>query len=111
MDTAALLGGNEFLLEESLHEIQNVDYNDNQTKVLRWALTEVQIVHYIYIYIYIYNTMYSSYYYILLITKFINFSFGVLGQQKKCLTTQVHPRLRKMIMLKLNLGFHVTRDV
>ena len=41
LDTAALLGGNEYLIQQVLEEAQHIEYNENEKKVLRWALTEV----------------------------------------------------------------------
>ncbi len=41
MDTAALLGGNEYLIKQMLDEIENIQYNEKELAVLKWALTEV----------------------------------------------------------------------
>jgi len=41
MDTAALLGGNEYLIKQMLDEIEQLRYNEHELEVLRWALTEV----------------------------------------------------------------------
>ena len=43
LDTAALLGGDEFLIEKLVEELQKLEYNDNEKKALNWALTEVII--------------------------------------------------------------------
>ena len=43
LDTAALLGGDEFLIEQLVEELQKLEYNDNEQKALNWALTEVII--------------------------------------------------------------------
>ena len=43
LDTAALLGGDEFLIEQLVEELQKLEYNDNEKKALNWALTEVII--------------------------------------------------------------------
>ena len=41
LDTAALLGGNEYLINQMLDEIEQLEYNEKELSVLRWALTEV----------------------------------------------------------------------
>ena len=41
MDTAALLGGNEYLIKQMLDEIEQIKYNEKELGVLKWALTEV----------------------------------------------------------------------
>lgn len=41
LDTAALLGGNEYLIKQMLDEIEQLQYNEKELGVLRWALTEV----------------------------------------------------------------------
>jgi len=41
LDTAALLGGDEFLIEQLVEELQKLEYNDNEQKALNWALTEL----------------------------------------------------------------------
>lgn len=41
LDTAALLGGNEYLIKQMLDEIENLEYNEKELSVLRWALTEL----------------------------------------------------------------------
>ena len=41
LDTAALLGGDEYLIRQILEELQRLEYNNNERRVLRWALTEV----------------------------------------------------------------------
>lgn len=41
LDTAALLGGNEYLIKQMLDEIEQIQYNEKELGVLRWALTEV----------------------------------------------------------------------
>ena len=41
LDTAALLGGDEYLIQQILEELQRLEYNHNEKRVLRWALTEV----------------------------------------------------------------------
>ena len=43
LDTAALLGGNEYLIKQMLTEIENLEYNEKELEVLKWALTEVKI--------------------------------------------------------------------
>ena len=44
LDTAALLGGDEYLIQQILVELQKLEYNDNEKKVLRWALSEVRYI-------------------------------------------------------------------
>ena len=41
IDTAALLGGNEYLIKQMLDEIEQLEYNEKELSVLKWALTEV----------------------------------------------------------------------
>ena len=41
LDTAAILGGDEFLIQQILEELQRLEYNKNEKNVLRWALREV----------------------------------------------------------------------
>lgn len=41
LDTAALLGGDEYLIQQILEELQRLEYNNNEKRVLRWALTEL----------------------------------------------------------------------
>ena len=43
LDTAALLGGNEYLIKQMLTEIENLEYNEKELEVLKWGLTEVKI--------------------------------------------------------------------
>ena len=43
LDTAAILGGDEYLIQQILEELQKLQYNRNEKNVLRWALTEVRI--------------------------------------------------------------------
>ena len=42
LDTAALLGGNEYLIKQMLTEIENLEYNEKELEVLKWGLTEVK---------------------------------------------------------------------
>ena len=46
LDTAAILGGDEYLIQQILEELQRLQYNKNEKNVLRWALTEVRINFY-----------------------------------------------------------------
>ena len=46
LDTAAILGGDEYLIQQILEELQRIEYNKNEKNVLRWALTEVRINFY-----------------------------------------------------------------
>jgi len=41
LDTAALLGGNEYLIKQMLDEIEHLEYNEKELNVLRWGLTEL----------------------------------------------------------------------
>jgi len=41
IDTAALLGGNEYLIKQMLDEIEQLEYNEKELSVLKWALTEL----------------------------------------------------------------------
>merc|ERR1712020_564825 len=41
LDTAALLGGNEYLIKQMLTEIENLEYNEKELEVLKWGLTEL----------------------------------------------------------------------
>ena len=41
LDTAALLGGNEYLTQQVFEEVKNLEYNQYEKEVLHWALTEV----------------------------------------------------------------------
>jgi len=41
LDTAAILGGDEFLIQQILEELQRLEYNKNEKNVLRWALKEL----------------------------------------------------------------------
>ena len=43
LDTAAILGGDEFLIQQILEELQRLEYNKNEKNVLRWALKEVRL--------------------------------------------------------------------
>jgi len=41
LDTAAILGGDEYLIQQILEELQRLQYNKSEKNVLRWALTEL----------------------------------------------------------------------
>ena len=102
LDTAAILGGDEYLIQQILEELQKLQYNRNEKNVLRWALTEVRInVNYkifppmFFISIQRIKTAMITFYF------HVNtISYGETLQHKNCLKTVIHKIPMKNILVK-----------
>ena len=84
LDTAALLGGNEYLIKLMLDEIEQLEYNEKELNVLKWALTEVIILYVKQLFPNVNEIIHEYFFSLYLCTNNVDsFSYGELKLQKK----------------------------